>query len=249
MAVEWLSNGGYNQAIIRTGREMGERLDLEWLKEAGDQIHNFKNLYGRRRQKVVLVDVMGMPGAGKDTLLTGIMSLRKKWIYCSGEPYSVLKDGGGSTRQDRLVWGTMGEMIAARVGLLRQGTKKGGLTILNRGFTDYQVMTRAKYSSGEVSEEQLKVEFKSGWVPDATVVLMLNKREAMKRIYMAGRTGRGGHSNLEFLDILHREYETEILKMMQEKRQNLVVMNMEGSKEGNLERFKKVLGRITGEEV
>jgi predicted ATPase len=244
MKVEGLSNSGYNK-VLTAGGEKEKDLAMEWLYEQGDRIHNPVEL--RDGEALTRIEVMGMPGAGKSTLLARVEELGIGWLYCGKEPYSVLKQQSMKITQEK-IWGAMlGEMVVATLELRRRGMEWGGVAILDRGARDYTVMTDAKYRNGEmIGDEWARNLHKLGPM-HATIVMMVSPVEAYRRISLAGRVG--GHSTLEFLTKLYGEYVSDIFWMVKEKVTNLVVMKMEGDMDGNVVRFRQIVGKIVGKEV
>jgi hypothetical protein len=55
MAVEWLSNAGYNIVLREPHGLKGEALAIKWLYESGDRIYNFTSLKGKIRTESVLI--------------------------------------------------------------------------------------------------------------------------------------------------------------------------------------------------
>jgi hypothetical protein len=187
MAVEWLSNAGYTRALTEPHGDRAEALAIKWLYENSGRIYNFESLKNKLETGVVLVEVMGMPGAGKDTLLSGIDALGENWIYCGREPYSSLKAAGKLTGKEGgdlerwLVGAAMAEAVVPLVELKRRGIAAGGLGILNKGLTDWEVVTRARIVNNEVPNGVWRGIPETDAGADATVAMMVGVEEGRMR--------------------------------------------------------------------
>lgn len=253
MKKEWLSNAGFNNILSADAGNLDKqtRLEWQWILEQGVWISNFQCLATLMKKRSVVIEVMGTPCAGKQTVMDEVETLKKKWIVCSKEPYRNLKDHGMTRPNLSWLFGaTLGETLWPLIMLHKRGLDRGGVGLVKRGLSDQLVMARARYKNGEISEEEV-----AEWggkrcsAMDATILMMVNVHLSMRRGLEGGRRKSSHSLDNTFLSILYQEYVNEFMRMVKEGRPNLVLMNMDGDIEANTALFRKVLTKLTRKEV
>lgn len=232
-----------------------------------DHIQNFQPF--DPNTEIGIVDVIGMPGAGKDTLIDMFRGLNRPNVICAPEEgYFWSREESPLTelRQRHLqVYGgtdmEIDELIDGLGGLDKRGT---GMGLLNRSISDnFLAFAYSFFLSGHIGIADLIMSQKffhyfqysptihvgGGMqsvedVTKATLILMVDPTTSIQR---KNRTGR--IMNEEFLSLLYSQYLRMIARLQESSQPNLVVLNMMGSRSDlgdNFDKFRSTLDRITG---
>jgi hypothetical protein len=277
-ASEWLCHPGYTQAIkanaiavakniepdIVCSRE--QRLAQQWMTENtlrqfgiesdspvsaipnADQLQNPEplNLF-----KKPVLEILGMPGSGKDTIIEFLRQLHDPRICCTNEPFTALKKWNKFPKNPSPA--DIGlYKLAAEIAEFISGVKKGQnetktVTVLNRSFTDDLAWIGAQFLSGKWSyvdfrERLYALEGLDGG-PLARVIFMINPETTIKR------KEPGQYINPEFLRVLYQQYLRLIADLTQLKPPNLVILDMSGTPEESTQKFVSVFTAITGIDI
>jgi len=199
---------------------------------------------------------MGMPGAGKDTLLEKLQELarksgRKDFLYSGFEPYSSLKVRRELSpildEKHRQEWY---ESYCAAVGsdmALELDGIKDGLIFLNRSFLDNYIFCEAELLGGRLENIlYLDTLFRHAGSQDITFFLMVPPETSFQR---KPREKPGLYMNKRFLRILYSQYLRYISLLTEEDGgNNIIVMDTSGSIEGSFEMFLELIEKVSGKQ-
>jgi hypothetical protein len=217
--------------------------------------------------EIGLINVIGMPGAGKDTMIGLYSKLEKKRVLCAPEEgYFWSKEFDPEMkelrkRHLRAYGGTdmeIDEMID-RLGGLSFGEK--GVGIMNRSNEDnFLAFAYSFFLSGFmgivdlITSQKLYHYFQyqpslglrdqlvsQDDVTAGTIMLLVNPRISLER---KGRSGR--ILNKKFLGLLYSQYLRMIWRLRADGYRNLAVLDMSGGIEENFSRFREVIDTIIG---
>lgn len=183
------------------------------------------------------VEIMGMPGAGKDTMIDRLGKMSLDRLICTKEPYSQMREVGWfevgeEDVEQKKSAGSLAENLAALLELKRCGYDKGGLVVLNRSMTDNYFFTLSRLLAGALSISDYKKEWMHRVIHsrEITFVFMITPEECLKR-------GEGGKLGRRFLRVLYSQYLRFISEARHTGWKNLVVLDMSGEIEENFGRF------------
>ncbi len=272
----WLTSKGYN-SVIKSLSRLPERRDNDreillsekWLTELElykyglspesnprdipniDSVYNlqtFKKDYISRTRNIA---VLGMPHAGKDTLLEKLNFLGNKRIITVPEPYEQIKKWKRDMPQDALTQehlklaASIGETIVSLMEERKRGVYNKGLIIHNRGSIDQTIFNSARFMHGEIPlsdyfDPDIGWVLKAGMQMDAIFIFIQDPKTSILR---------GSHTSEEFLAILYEQYLKAIIRFRNNNQQNLVVMDTRENIETNFLKFRTNLSLICGEIV
>lgn len=229
-----------------------------------DKISNFNPITAG---EIGLINVIGMPGAGKDTMIKMYDELGKPRVSCAPEEgyfWTQEFDPNMKTiwrRHLRAYGGTEMEVdeMVDKLGGRWKGEK--GVGVMNRSNEDnflafaYSFFLNGFIGVSELITSQRFYHFfqysptinlrdKLVSIDDitaATVVLMV---DPMTSLEQKGRIGR--IMNAEFLSLMYCQYLRMICRMRDDSYRNLVVLDMSGDITTSFKKFRKTLDNIIG---
>lgn len=244
-------------------RNLGARCDVKpcEIPYVG-KIHNLSPI--NLRTDVGIVDVIGMPGAGKDLMIEKLNSLHYPKVLCAPEEGYFWTRGESpltELRQRHIqVYGGTDMEIDELVDKIGGHDKRGtGVGVLNRSIGDnFMAFAYSFFLAGHIGIADLIMSQKffhyfqysptirlgDGMtsvegLTKATIVLMVDPTTSIKR---KNRTGR--IMNQEFLSLLYSQYLRMISRLRESSQSNLVVLNMMGSVDDNFDSFRSVIDQV-----
>ena len=217
-------------------------------------ILNHSPLCKLKSKRNLSIELAGMPNTGKDSLGQIINDLNLPWLSFSHEPYTSLKESGmlpsDPMMQEKYeLAATMGEIVVAQIELRKKGAVSSGIAVVNRGFTDFPIISRAKLIFGAIP-------FQDFFNPDkgrifrttangnnATIFFLISPAVAYERV--EDKTREHKYLNPEFLSILYEQYLLAIYRLIERGENNIAVLDMSGSVEENLRKLISVIEVIT----
>lgn len=234
-------------------------------------VNTVQNFTPFLRETVGAVAIVGMPHAGKDTVIAELKELEREGLFFSEEPYQVAKKLGREKRP--FFYGVLAESILAASGqidlaLIELVWGQKGQWMFNRSLTDHLVWARALFLASyisardltsltsvinrEMNPPHLNLDGAQNFHhPLATFVFMITPKLALsEERARPGDLPRDEEStdmmNEWFLQILYEQYLRYISESRSKRRRNLVVLDMSGSKEENFQTFLRLFDQTTG---
>lgn len=226
------------------------------------KIHNLSPI--NLSTDVGIVDVIGMPGAGKDLMIEKLNALHYPKVLCAPEEGYFWTRGESpltELRQRHLqVYGGTDMEIDELVDKISGQDKNGtGMGMLNRSISDnFLAFAYSFFLSGHIGIADLIMSQKffhyfqysptirlgAGMtsvddLTKATIVLMIDPSTSIQR---KDRTGR--IMNEEFLSLLYSQYLRMVARLRELSQSNLVVLNMMGTVDDNFNSFRSVIDQI-----
>ena len=244
-------------------RSLGAMCDVKpcEIPDVG-KIHNLSPI--NLRTDIGIVDVIGMPGAGKDLMIEKFNALHYPKVLCAPEEGYFWTRGESplsELRQRHIqVYGgidmEIDELVDKIVGKNKSGT---GLGVLNRSISDnFLAFAYSFFLSGHIGIADLIMSQKffhyfqysptirlgDGMtsvedLTKATIILMVDPTTSIQR---KDRTGR--IMNEEFLSLLYSQYLRMISRFRESSQSNLIVLNMMGTINDNFDSFRNVIDHI-----